>query len=117
MPLSLFDGLARPLRESGLQAMLKSAYFNSVQDYLGPDNGTLNPATMREWVAYDAMAGSVIDELQTRTLPVNKMSDPLRVLGKVVNKEAAGQVMEEALALGMRPDNPRLTMLKFNLAL
>ena len=115
--LTLFTGVAQPLWERGLQAMLKSEYWNSVQEYLGDRTGTLDASKMREWVAYDKMPVSVTNELQNRKLPVNKAYDPLRVLGKTVNKEAARQVIEEALALGMDPDNPRLTMLKFNLAL
>lgn len=117
LSLSLFPDLAQPLWERGLQAMLKSPYLNSVQDYLGTKTGALDSSKMREWVAYDSMPGSVIDELQKRQLPVNKAYDPLRVLGKVVDKEAAHQVIQQALALGMSPDNPRLTMLKFNVAL
>ena len=117
LSLTLFEGVAQPLWERGLQAMLKSPYVNSVQDYLGAKTGTLDSSKMREWVAYHGMPVSVTDELQKRQLPVNKAYDPLRVLGKVVNKEAAHQVIREALALGMSPDNPRLTMLKFNLAL
>jgi hypothetical protein len=117
LSLRLFEGLAQQLWERGLQAMLRSPYVNSVQDYLGTRTGTLDSSKMREWVAYDCMPVSVTNELQKRQLPVNKAYDPLRVLGKVVNKEAAHQVIQEALALGMSPDNPRLTMLKFNLAL
>lgn len=40
-------------------------------------------------VAYEMMPASVTNELQKRQLPVNKMYDPLRVLGKVVDKAAA----------------------------
>lgn len=117
LPLILFEGVAQPLWERGLQAMLKSPYVNSVQDYLGAETGTLESSKMLEWLAYEEMPLSVINELQKHQLPVNKSYDPLRVLGKVVNKESAHQVIEEALALGMSPDNPRLTMLKFNVAL
>lgn len=117
LAVGLFDGPARPLWERGLQAMLRSDYVNSVQDYLGDKTGTLDSTKMREWVAYEEMPVSVTNEVQKRELPVNKAYDPLRVLGKVVDKEAARQVIEEALGLGMHPDNPRLTMLKFNLAL
>jgi len=117
LSLALFQGVARPLWERGLQAMFRSPYVNSVQDYLGARTGTLDSAKMREWTAYETMALSVTNELQKRQLPVNKMYDPLRVLGKVVDKQAAQQVIDEALTLGMKPDNPRLTMLKFNIAL
>lgn len=117
LPLSLFEGVAQPLWERGLQAMLKSPYLNSVQDYLNTKTGTLDSSKMREWLAYQIMPSSVTNELQKRQLPVNTQYDPLRVLGKVVNKETARQVIEEALALGIGPDNPRLTMLKFNIAL
>jgi hypothetical protein len=117
LSLTLFEGVAQPLWERGLQAMLKSPYVNSVQEYLGTKTGTLDSSKMREWVAHHGMPVSVTNELQNGELPVNKAYDPLRVLGKVVNKEAAHQVIREALAHGMSPDNPRLTMLKFNLAL
>lgn len=117
LSLTLFEGLAQPLWEGGLQAMFNSPYIFSVQDYLGSETGTLNSSKMREWSAYEYMPVSVTNELQKRKLPVNKSYDPLRVLGMVVNKKAAQQVIDEALALGMILDNPRLTMLKFNLAL
>lgn len=49
LALSLFEGVAPPLWERGLQAMLKSPYVNSVQDYLGARTGTLDAVRMREW--------------------------------------------------------------------
>jgi hypothetical protein len=113
----LFNGVAKPLWERGLKAMLLSPYENSVQDYLGDKTGTMNSATMREWSCSNRIAQSVTDELEQGAFTVNKAYDPLRVLGKVVDKQAACEVLDEALAAGMRPDNPRLTMLKLNLAL
>ena len=114
---ALFTGVAKPLWERGLRAMFASAYSNSVQDYLGSKTGTLNSAMMREWNRSQYIAQTVSAELARGELPVNTSYDDLRVLGKVVDKQAAAEVLDEALAAGMRPDNPRLTMLKLNLAL
>jgi hypothetical protein len=117
MSVALFKGVAKPLWERGLKAMFASAYSNSVQDYLGNKTGTLNSAMMREWNCSHYIAQTVTAELERGELPVNTIYDDLRVLGKVVDKQAAAEVLDEALAAGMRPDNPRLTMLKLNLAL
>lgn len=115
--LALFKGVTQPLWERGLKAMLASPYVNSVQDYLGGKTGTINCATMREWPSSHNIAQTVAAELERGELPVNKSYDDLRVLGKLVDKHAAAEVLEEALGAGMKPDNPRLTMLKLNLAL
>jgi hypothetical protein len=115
--LALFTGVAQPLWERGLKAMFASPYVNSVQDYLGNKTGTLNSAMMREWNCSHYIAQTVTAELERGELPVNTSYDHLRVLGKVVDKQAAAEVLDEALAAGMKPDNPRLTMLKLNLAL
>jgi len=56
-------------------------------------------------------------ELETGELPVNTSYDPLRAVALSVDKAAAQEALEEALSLGMKIDHPRLTMLKFNLAL
>jgi len=117
LPLSLLGGVARPLWERGLRATFKSNYWNVVQEFLGPETGTLNALQMRELACFDSLKGSVIMELETGKLPVNISYDPLRAVALSVDKAAAEEVLEEALSLGMKIDNPRLTMLKFNLAL
>lgn len=65
-------------------------------------------ATMRDWLAH---------QLKNKIKPVNNQYDPLRALALSVGKEAAQEAFDLALAAGMKPDNPRLTMLRFNLAL
>ena len=117
MSEALFKGDDKPLWERGLKAMFSSPYPNSVQDYLGSKTGTLNSAMMREWNRSHYIAQTVTAELERGELPVNTSYDDLRVLGKVVDKQAAAEVLDEALAAGIRPDNPRLTMLKLNLAI
>jgi len=79
--------------------------------------GTLDAVQMREMLSYQAVEASVLRELETGKLPVNTSYDPLRAVAFCINKESAAHVLEKALSLGMSPDNPRLTMLKFNLAL
>jgi hypothetical protein len=113
----LFDGLARPLRDGCLRLLFKSHYYSSVHEFLGPEMGTLNAIQMRELKCYESLKQSVIEELETGELPVNTSYDPLRALAFSIDKATAQEVLEEALSLGMRIDNPRLTMLKFNLAL
>ncbi len=115
--LALFNGLSPALRDRALQAQFKSHYWHSVAEFLGPDRGTLDAAQMREMLSYQAVEESVLRELETGKLPVNTSYDPLRAVAFCINKECAAHVVEKALSLGMSPDNPRLTMLKFNLAL
>ncbi len=117
MSVALFKGVAKPLWERGLKAMFASPYVNSVQEYLGSKTGSLNLTKMREWSCSHYIHQTVTAELERGELPVNTSYDHLRVLGKVVDKQAAAEVLKEALAAGMEPDNPRLTMLKLNLAL
>ncbi|GFZ77176.1 MULTISPECIES: hypothetical protein [Sphingobium] len=117
IPLAMFLGVAPPSWKDGLRAMFASPYWNSVEDYLGSKTGSLDSAMMREWPCSHYISKTVIAELERGELPVNMAYDPLRVLGKVVDKHAAAEVRDEALAAGMAPDNPRLTMLKLNLAL
>ncbi len=117
LSLSLFDNVPMPLWERGLQAMLRSHYWNSVEEYLGPKSGTLDHPELGNWLAYEDMTASITKELKNRKLPINTACDPLRVLGKIASKAAARQLLEDAVALGMKPDHPRLTMLMFNLAL
>lgn len=45
------------------------------------------------------------------------MQDPLRAVALVIDKRAASEALNEAIVLGMKPSNPRLTMLKLNMAL
>lgn len=116
-PFSSLDDAPISLWKSGLHAMLWSHYWNSVEDYLGAKSGTLDYPEFVDWLAYEAMPASITNELEGGKLPINTAYDPLRVLGKIVSKAAARQLLDDALALGMKPDNPRLTMLKFNLAL
>jgi hypothetical protein len=117
IPLAMFAGTAPSIWERGLKAMFASPYMSSVQELLGSKVGTLSSAAMREWPCSHHISETVIAELERGKLPVNMAHDPLRVLGKVVDKNAAAEVQAEALTAGMAPDNPRLTMLKLNLAL
>ena len=117
LPIALFGEVERPLWERGLRALFKSNYWNSVQEFLGPERGTLNALQMRELACFDSLKASVKMELETGELPVNTSYDPLRAVALSVDKAAAQEALEEALSLGMKIDHPRLTMLKFNLAL
>ena len=117
LPTSLFTGVARPLWERGLQAVFKSNYWHVVQEFLGSKTGTLNSSQMHELVCYGSLEASVTRELEGGGLPVNTIYDPLRAVALCVDKAAAGEALEKAQSLGMKIDNPRLTMLKFNLAL
>ncbi len=117
MSLSWFDGVEPGLWRRGLEAMKASPYSNSVQEYLGDKTGTMSLAELLEWDAWEHMRQSVTRQIKERKLPVNIMYDPLRYLAKIVDKQAAQAILDEAIGLGMKPDNPRLTMLRFNLAL
>ncbi|MBA4081843.1 MAG: hypothetical protein C0496_11330 [Erythrobacter sp.] len=101
----------------GLEATKASPYVNRVQEFLGEKTGTMSAAEMLAWREFETMRLSVIREKEEGKLPVNIQYDPLRYLGKVVDKEAAQIILDEATTLGMSPDNPRLTMVKLNLAL
>ncbi len=115
--MHMFRGLDSGLRERGLQAYFKSNYWHSVQDFLGPERGHLTPTQMYELAAFEALEASVIRQINERKLPVNSQYDPLRAVALSVGKEAAQEALDRALAAGMKPDNPRLTMLRLNLAL
>lgn len=117
IPLRWFHGAEPDLWRRGLEAKKASPYVNSVQDYLGDKTGTMSLAELREWDAWEHMRISVTMQIKERRLPVNISYDPLRYLAKIIDKEAAKAVLDEALSLGMKPDNSRLTMLRFNLAL
>lgn len=115
--LHMFRGLDPGLRERGLQAYFKTAYLNSLQEFLGPERGHLTPAQMHEMGAFENIETWLARHLKERKLPVNRQYDPLRAVALSVGKEAAQEALEFALAAGMKPDNPRLAMLRFNLAL
>ena len=117
LPLSWFEGVHEALWQRGLEAMKKSPYINSVQEYLGEQTGTISARELRAWEHWEYMRNSVTSELESGELPVNKAYDSLRYLGKLVDREAAQMIIDEALSLGMKPDNPRLTMLRLNVAL
>ncbi|TAD72772.1 MAG: hypothetical protein EAY70_13425 [Sphingomonadales bacterium] len=117
IPLGWFKGAETGLWRRGLEAMKLSPYVNSVQDYLGDKTGTMSLAELREWNAWEHMRISVTRQIKERKLPINTAYDPLRYLAKIIDKQAAQAVIDEALSLGMKPDNPRLTMLRLNLAL
>jgi hypothetical protein len=108
----LFKGVARALWERGLRATFRSNYWNSVQEFLDPERGTLDASQMRELLAYEKLEASMTKEFEE-----GGAYDPLRAVALSVNKTAAAQLLEKALSLGMKIDNPRLITLKFNMAL
>lgn len=113
----LFRGFSKALWRRGLEAQFSSTYIFSVRDYLGDQAGTLTLEDMRRWDAYKFMPNSVAAEVDNGRLPMNVSWDPVRILGMTVDKKAAQIALDEAISLGMEPDNPRLSMLKLNLAL
>lgn len=117
IPIRLFRGVERALWERGLRAFFRSEYSGSVEEFLGPEIGTLSPAQMRQLLFHERLEQSVVNEIEAGTLPVNIRYDPFRALGLVLRKDAAREILDRALSLGMKAANPRLTMLKFNLAL
>lgn len=112
-----YKDLPRHLWEHGLRSTFQSHYTSSVNNFLGPEMGTLDATMMRDLRVYQNMKRSVLCELETGELPVNEHHDELRILGLALNKSAAGQVLQEAIGLGMAEENPRLTMLHYNLQL
>jgi len=109
LSLDLFAGLDRPLRERGLKALCRSHSWNSVQEFLGPEMGTLSVEQMHEMQCWDA--------LERGSKGANNSYDPVRVVAFSVNREAAEVALEQALSQRIEANDPRLTMLKFNLAL
>ncbi|MEM7058252.1 MAG: DUF5691 domain-containing protein [Pseudomonadota bacterium] len=107
--------IPQSIEDLRLSEALASQYPSTVIDVIGP--GKLDAPVMREWHHFQRMAKSVIEELEQGRLPVNKLYDPLRILGLAVTCDTAKDVREEALSSGMSPENPRLTMLNFNIAL
>jgi hypothetical protein len=115
--LLLFRDLESGLRERALEAYFQSNYWNSVQEFLGPERGNLTPAQMHRMSAFQNIQEWLARHLKDGTKPVNLSYDPLRAVALSVGKAGAQEALDFALAAGMKPDNPRLTMLKFNLAL
>lgn len=113
----LLRGADPLLWERGLRSTFQSVSIFSPFRFLGEKIGTMDASTMQELAAYQTMKASVLSEIEKGKLPVNKSYDQLRVLGLTVDKTAVAQVLREAVALGMREDNPRLLMLKLNLEL
>lgn len=110
-------GVDPVLWERGLRSTFQSPYIMHPFRFLGEKMGTMDASTMQDLLAYQIMKASVLSEVEKGKLPVNSSYDPLRVLGLTVDKTAAAQVLREAVALGMKEDNPRLLMLKLNLEL
>jgi hypothetical protein len=117
IPTRMFRDVARPLWERGLRAQFDSVYPSSVLEFPGAQAGSLDIALIRQIKHYPGMAPSVTQELETGTLPINNMYDPLRILALVASRDAANELLQEARAAGIAENNPRLTMLKFNMAL
>jgi hypothetical protein len=112
-----FCGVERGLWERGLEAYFQSTQWNSVQDYLGRERGHLNPEQMHRLSAFESIRDRLAHELKKKIKPLNNQYDPLRAVALSVGKDAAQEAYNLALAAGMKPENPRLTMLRFNLAL
>lgn len=117
LPLWLFRDLDSGIRERALEAQFQSPYINSVQEFLGAERGFLTPDQMHRMSAFESIEKWLAIHLEKRILPVNLQYDPLRAVALSVGKEAAQEALDLAQAAGMKPDNPRLTMLYFNLAL
>lgn len=115
--LPLFRDLEPGLRERALESYFQSNYINSVQEFLGTEAGQLTPEQMHRMSAFQNIQEWLARHLKDGTKPVNLSYDPLRAVALSVGKEAAQEALDFALAAGMKPDNPRLTMLRFNLAL
>jgi hypothetical protein len=113
----MLEAADRETWRKSLRLCLASGFPNTVFEFLGPEAGTLDISDIRQIGQARFLGSSVTGELQDGTLPVNIRHDPLRSLALLANREAAQVLLDEALALGMQPDNPRLSMLRLNLAL
>ena len=100
-------------RKQAFEANQPGAVF----DYLGDNLGHLEATDLADMHFYHRFKESVTAEIEDGTLPVNETYDSVRHMGLVLCKDAAARVYDEAIGLGMKRDNPRLQMLKFNLAL
>jgi len=117
IPSHAFREVARPLWERGLRAQFDSEYPSSVLEFPSAKAGSLDIALIRQIKHYSRMTPSVVQERERGELPVNNMYDPLRILALVASKDAASEMLQEARTAGIAESNPRLTMLKFNIAL
>ena len=99
-----------------MDAIYNSQYPSSVFDFPNFIKGSLTYNLIRKVSHYKGLAQSITDELKDGKLPVNIRYDPLRILGLLANKNAAREILTEAISIGIDQNNPRLTMLKFNLA-
>jgi hypothetical protein len=113
----LFTGVERELWNRGLQAALASEHSLDLRDFLGTETGIVTASQMRDLCFYKYLKQSILDEIDDGRLPVNTTYDPVRALALVVDKAAASELLDEVLSTGMKADNPRLTMLRYNLAL
>lgn len=117
IPAYWFEDAVPDLWQRGYEAAKLSNYINSVEEFPGFIMGSIGVDELLAWRDWEFMRASVQSELESGELPVNIQYDPLRYLGKFVDKEAAQLIIDEAISLGMRPDHPRLTMLRLNIAL
>lgn len=116
-PAYLFTDVEPELWQKALDVNLGSIYPSSAFNFLQSKAGTLDITKVRKMHGYADIVPSILRELETGKLPVNIQYDPLRIAALVANKEAAAELLNEALAAGISNDNPRLTMLKFNTTL
>ncbi len=105
------------LWQKALERKFESEYPFSIFSYLKPIVGALDITSVRKIKGYLYFVPSIQRELETGELPVNKWYDPLRFIALAASKDAATELMEEARTAGIAENNPRLTMLKLNLAL
>lgn len=113
----LFRDAEPELWQRALEINLDSEYPFLAFRFLESKVGTLDITKVRKMRGYSGVIPSILRELEAGQLPVNKQYDPLRYTALVASQDAAAELVEEALAAGMAEDNPRLTMLKFNLML
>ena len=116
-PTSLVPYIQSEDWENALRVTFKSEFPSTVFDFLGEKAGTLELSSVKQIKHYPKLTRSVTEELESGKLPINKSYDALRLLAFVANKDAAKALIQEALSAGMADDNPRLTMLKLNIAL
>ena len=113
----VFKDLPLALWERGLRLTFHSNYIFAFVDFLGTEIGKMQTSLVCETKCYKQLTLTVINEVKDQKLPINKSWDPLRILGLAVNKESANDILNKAIDLGMNPNNPRLAMLRLNLAL
>lgn len=116
-PAYLFKGVEPEVWKKALLVNLGSNYPSTAVNFLGLNLGTLDIADVRRLSQYSNMIPSIQREIETGERQIKTLYDPLRITGLLASKEAAAEVLNEALAAGITPDNPRLTLLTYNLAL